>query len=159
MKSRAVWPILIGISAIIVDQLTKALALSKLQNTPGVFVIKKLYFDFQFQLSINKNLALSIPLQQAVIIILSSLIIIGLIWYLVKNYRSLSQFQHSLLLIITFSATSNLLDRIFRGGVVDFISFRLFNFQYAIFNLADTLIVGAIIIFLIKEILYNKKNI
>ena len=47
--------------------------------------------------------------------------------------------------LIIGGALGNLIDRVFRGYVVDFISFTLFNKEMAIFNVADilsSLIVG-----------------
>lgn len=40
----------------------------------------------------------------------------------------------------------NLLDRLLRGYVVDFLSFKLFNYNYPVFNVADVFIVVSIIL-------------
>ena len=41
----------------------------------------------------------------------------------------------------------NLIDRLFRGFVIDFIDLRFFNYQYPIFNLADSaMVIGVFLI-------------
>ena len=41
----------------------------------------------------------------------------------------------------------NLFDRIFYGYVIDYLDFRIFNFNFAIFNLADmAIVIGAILL-------------
>lgn len=44
------------------------------------------------------------------------------------------------LLMILSGALGNLIDRIFRGYVVDYLSFELFNISFPVFNFADMLI-------------------
>lgn len=51
-------------------------------------------------------------------------------------------------MLIVSGALGNLIDRIFRGYVIDFISFTLFNREMAIFNIADTLITFGIIMYI-----------
>ena len=58
-------------------------------------------------------------------------------------------FVISLSLIIS-GALGNLIDRIFRGYVVDFISFTLFNKEMAIFNIADIFITIGVTILLVR---------
>ena len=56
--------------------------------------------------------------------------------------------------MILSGAISNLLDRIFRNFVVDFIDLRIIGF--AIFNVADMLVVGGCIL-LIYQLFLNKE--
>lgn len=78
------------------------------------------------------------------------LIAIVLIWYLIKEIKTN---LNNRLSIISFSlvlggALGNLIDRVFRGYVVDYISFTLFNSEMAIFNMADIYITFGVLLLL-----------
>lgn len=78
------------------------------------------------------------------------LIAIVLIWYLIKEIKTN---LNNKLSIISFSlvlggALGNLIDRVFRGYVVDYISFTLFNSEMAIFNMADIYITFGVLLLL-----------
>ena len=54
----------------------------------------------------------------------------------------------------------NLIDRIVHGYVIDYLDFKIFNYNFPIFNIADTLIVISIIIIGISLIVgeYREQN-
>ena len=116
---------------ILIDQLTKLLVVSKnlyTENFGGAFGIGKRY----------------------VILILSIMIIIGIIIYLIKNKSNIKNYMPYALILA--GGISNLIDRIFRGYVIDFINVNIFNFPN--FNIADICITCGIcylVIVLIKE--------
>ena len=59
-----------------------------------------------------------------------------------------------LLNMILAGGISNLLDRIFRGYVIDYLDFKIFGYEAAIFNVADIFItigVFLMIIILFKD--------
>jgi signal peptidase II len=64
----------------------------------------------------------------------------------------LNNFQKTLLLVCLGASLSNFIDRIFRGGVVDYINF----FHFTTFNLADMLITSSVIIIILS--LFIKEN-
>lgn len=59
------------------------------------------------------------------------------------------------LLMILSGALGNLIDRIFRGYVVDYLSFELFSISFPVFNFADMLITFGTI-YLIYRIIKEK---
>ncbi len=77
----------------------------------------------------------------SVVILVSACII-----FIIKNYKKSSKLLIFCLTLVVSGGIGNLIDRIFRGGVVvDYIEVRLFNF--AIFNFADCCVtIGAIIL-------------
>lgn len=60
--------------------------------------------------------------------IVTILVCIILGFYFIKNYSSLNTIVKISFTMILAGAIGNLIDRIFRGFVVDFVSFRLFFF-------------------------------
>ena len=84
-----------------------------------------------------------------------------LIFYIVKEMKKNIDNNLSLLSfsLILGGAIGNLIDRIFRGYVVDFISFTLFKREMSIFNVADMyIIIGVILLIYIvlKEGKYER---
>lgn len=79
-----------------------------------------------------------------------------LIFYIVNEMKKNINNNLSLLsfCLILSGAVGNLIDRVVRGYVVDYISFTLFNKEMSVFNLADTYItIGVILLIyiIIKE--------
>lgn len=100
----------------------------------------------------NYNLALGLPFPKNVLIILMAAIILVLFFYLIKSYKS---GNISLIIPLTFiiaGAISNLLDRLFYGYVLDYIDISFFT----IFNLADIMITGGVIMLVCNQFCKNK---
>lgn len=84
-----------------------------------------------------------------IVTIISLLIIIALIIYMYNNKNSSSKFERLGYSLVLGGALGNLFDRLVYGYVIDFIDIYIFNYDYPIFNLADTFIViGVIILFI-----------
>ena len=64
--------------------------------------------------------------------------------------------------LILGGLVGNLIDRIFYGYVIDYLSFEIFGYSFAVFNLADSFIVISVILLIIDMILVEiesrKKN-
>lgn len=136
----------IGILFLLLDQITKYLIINKSFNIlPNI--LKLSYLE-------NTGIAFSMNLNNILTIIISILLIIFFLIILNKNYNKKSIIEKISLIFIITGATSNLLDRIFRKYVIDFIEIKLFDFPS--FNLADIYIVIGVLVFII---LINKMNI
>ena len=60
--------------------------------------------------------------------------------------------------LIISGALGNLIDRLFRGYVVDFFSFTIFKKEMAIFNVADSFITIGVIIYIIVLFMEGKNE-
>ena len=91
-------------------------------------------------------------------VILVSLVIISLIYFIYKNRNELTKLQiHSLLLILA-GGIGNLIDRLFRGAVVDFIDVGYKQvYRWPAFNIADSCVCIGVTLFIISILLFNKK--
>lgn len=108
------------------------------------FVIQEAFFT-------NENIAFGLELDMTMIYILTGVILFLMLGWLIYLYRKNLLVQILGLSLMIGGATSNLIDRVKLGHVIDYINFPYFS----IFNLADVMIVvGAcilIFIFLKKE--------
>lgn len=137
-----------------VDQTAKLIALSNLKPIGNIEFIKG-FMDFTFVE--NRGAAFGILEGQRWLFVLLTLavtaIIIGAFLKMPKN-REYNMVRASFVLILS-GALGNLIDRIFRGYVVDFFEFTFIS--YPVFNIADIyVVIGALflaylMIFVIKE--------
>ena len=78
------------------------------------------------------------------LILIGIIVLIGLFYYQRKfkeNKRNILAFS-----LLYAGIIGNLLDRIIYGYVIDFIDFKIFNYDYPVFNIADMCIVFGIIL-------------
>ena len=106
---------------------------------------------FSLTYVLNDGAAFSILASQTFIIILITLLCLAFVIYeLKKNLNDrVETIAYSL---IISGLLGNFVDRLIDGYVIDYLSFKIFNYNYPVFNLADILIVLGVIIMLIKEI-------
>jgi len=110
------------------------------------------YLVFRFapeKTVVNPHLAWGLPLPNAIIIALISIIIVFVVWYGLKHQRIISPG----IVLVLAGGISNLIDRINHGGVLDYINLS-FMPSFPTFNIADAIItIGAGII--IIEVLFG----
>ena len=89
-----------------------------------------------------------------------------IIYFLLINYIKKNEISRKIEIIalglILGGLVGNLIDRIFYGYVIDYLSFEIFGYSFAVFNLADSFIVISVILLIIDMILVEiesrKKN-
>ena len=83
-------------------------------------------------------------------------IVVGCFLILLAIFSDKNVFRISLGLISS-GALGNAIDRVYFGGVIDFIDFFIYNFHWPAFNFADIFITLGVI-FLLFDNIFNKKN-
>lgn len=147
--------IILSIIFIIIDQLSKIIIVNNLTNNKSIEVIKSFFY---LTYTNNKGAAFSILTGRRILLILVALIVIGvLIYYVIKNKIEGKVNKIALSLVIGGSI-GNLIDRILRGAVVDFIDIKIFGYNFPIFNLADTFIVIGVFLLIIEMFRKEHKN-
>ena len=145
--------IIISIILLCIDQISKLLVVNLLTKTNSIAIIKNFFYLTYIN---NDGAAFSILVGKRVLLILIAvLVIVMLIRYIKKNNIQNKLELVSISLIIGGSL-GNLIDRVVRGYVIDFLDFKIFNYNFPIFNLADTFIVIGVFLLLLKEI--RKEN-
>lgn len=143
---------------VVIDQILKFIVICNRDVLP-IQVIKNVV---QFSYQENFGIAFGIAAGGRSIFIIVNLVIIGIIIkFLSTQMTNLSELKKILLSIIIAGGIGNLIDRIFRGYVIDYIDFtQIINFP--IFNFADIMIVigtiGFAIVIIKDMIRENKEN-
>lgn len=139
-----------GISFIwvLLDQFSKLLITVKLNMYQSINIIEP-YIKITY--IHNKGAAWGILDNKLYIInIISIISAIYLVKYLYDYKDRLNLFTITAFSFLFGGLIGNLLDRIFRGHVIDFIDILIFRYNFPVFNLADSLIViGTILITII----------
>ena len=141
---RGVLWILITVGVILIDQLTKYLAVEFLKPVDTVPIIRNV---LHLTYTTNKGAAFGMLKDHRwVFLVVSTVAIVLLGWYLWEK-RDAHPLLCTSLAFIVGGGIGNMIDRTVLGYVVDFIDFRLINF--AIFNGADSFVcVGCGMVFL-----------
>lgn len=130
---------------LIVDLLIKYFVSSYLEN---ITVIDN-FFSLNYVL--NDGAAFSIFASKTYFLIIITIVCFAfLIYELINNLNDkVKALGYSLALS---GLLGNFIDRLVDGYVIDYLSFKIFNYSFPIFNFADILIVVGILIVLFKEI-------
>ena len=143
------------ILGVLVDALTKYLAVKHLKGEDPVPLWRGV---LRFSYVENPGAAWGMLADHRwVFMVFSALAIAVIVVYLIRRDPPLSLYL-SLSLILS-GGIGNMIDRTFRGVVVDFIEFYLFEFP--VFNVADCLVVigaGLLIVWLIVDTVREKKK-
>lgn len=140
---------------IALDQYTKWLALTFLSGKQPIVLIKGV---LELRFETNPGIAFSLlPGAWAVTILLTGVALLALLVVLMSGkFRTHKMVSISGTLILA-GGLGNLIDRVFRREVIDFVYFRIINF--AVFNLADScIVIGAAILLIYFIFLYKEEK-
>ncbi len=147
-------PLIVTILLIAIDQITKYIALINLKPISSTVFIKG-FMDFTFVE--NRGAAFGIlEGQRWFFVVITVTISVAIIYAFLKlpNKKEYMYLRVSLVLILS-GAIGNVIDRFFRGYVVDFFEFTFIN--WPVFNVADiyvvvgTILFAFLLLFVIKE--------
>ncbi len=145
--------LIISIAAIVLDQLSKLAALQYLQPIETKPLIETVFHLTYVE---NRGAAFGIFQNQRWIFIVLTVLVICLLLYAVFVKR----FRNRMFLVcgalVCGGAAGNLIDRIFRGFVVDMFDFRLIHFP--VFNVADICVCAGVILAGIYFVFFDKEN-
>lgn len=142
--------IIISILVAILDQIIKFIIDKKvlfIEVIPKLFNIHKVY---------NYGVAFSFLENKRYLILLFSLILIYFLFNLRKDLPKTKKYD-ILFGVILGGILGNLMDRVFRGYVIDYLETFIFGISFPIFNLADICITLGIILMVLIMSLGAKK--
>lgn len=151
MKKKIILAV-VSILIIMLDQISKLIMIDKNINIlPQVL---------SFSYTQNTGVAFGLISNNIIFVIIFNIVILGIIIkFLKENNESIDYTVLVSLILILSGGIGNLIDRILRGYVVDFIKFDFINFP--IFNVADisiTLGIFILVIVIVKQMILNKNE-
>lgn len=132
---------IIIIAVILFDQLSKVLTLKYLAPIKDIPIIKNVFHLTYVE---NRGAAFGMLQNQKIFFVITTIIILGAIYFYVRNNKP-NRFMAISLSLIVGGAIGNFIDRIRLGFVVDYFNFTLINFP--VFNIADSaVVIGAFLV-------------
>lgn len=149
---------ILSVSAIclIIDQILKFFIVNSFSVHEGISVIPN-FFSLMYVR--NTGAAWSILEGNYVFLVLASLIALGIIYMVFIKGKELTGIETILYGILIGGILGNLCDRISRGYVVDFLSFKVFGYPFPIFNFADICIVLSVMGILLLTFRGDKNDV
>lgn len=151
--------IYISILLILIDQISKVIIVKLIDINSGIELIKNFFY---LTYTHNTGAAFSILTGKRIFLILIAVVILIIIFNYLRKNKIESKIEKIAFALIIGGSIGNLLDRIVRGYVIDFLDFKIFGYDFPIFNLADTFIVIGVFLLLIitltrKEVKHDNR--
>ncbi len=131
------------------DQILKFIIRSKLVLNETINVIAN-FFNITYVE--NDGAAWNILSGNKIILILIALLVLFFIFYYFVFNKKLNKIEVIAYSLFIGGLLGNLWDRIFIGRVIDYFDFKIFGYNFPVFNLADICIVLGVLIIIINEI-------
>lgn len=139
---------IIAVLVLIIDQVSKSLIEIFFKLNESVVVIKDFFY---ITVAHNTGGAWSIFSDHSYLFIIASVIAILLLIKFMFGFKN--NLRNNIAFACLFGGIfSNLADRIFLGYVRDFLDFKIFGYDYPIFNIADVTIVIGVILLIVAVI-------
>lgn len=160
---------------VVIDQITKAIAVMFLKDKPAIPIIKDvfelkylentsaafgmdpislLHKVFQFEIfHTNPELYLNVRMGFFYLLTFVMIWLLGLLYLRISNEKRF-RYMDWIMIFMIAGAIGNLIDRVMQQYVVDFLYFKLINFP--IFNVADIYVTCAAIALLVLGLIYYK---
>ena len=149
--------IIIFLIIVLIDQVTKFYIASNFELYQSIEIIRG-FFNITYIRNSGVAFGMFSNLKGSFIqIVFIAIYIIAIISILIL-YRETHGYSHIALSLIFSGAIGNLIDRIFRGEVVDFMDFHWQNYHWPAFNVADSCITVGVGLLMISIIISNEQR-
>lgn len=133
-RYKNVYLLWLSVLVILVDQITKQLIVRNLDWYETIPLIPHLNLVHMKNTGAAFSMMASAP--PAFFVLLGTAVSAGILWWLRRNPRGQTLLATALSLIMG-GALGNVIDRVARGHVVDFVDFYVGSWHFAAFNVAD----------------------
>ncbi len=139
---------------LLLDIISKILVKSFIVINQSIILIPNF---FKLTYVLNDGAAFSILEGKQLFLIILGIAILLLLFYYLRR-ELLTNYKIIYYSMLIGGILGNLIDRIFLGGVVDFLDFNIFGYDAPIFNLADTFIVISVVLIIIEAFIGGKNE-
>ena len=147
---------IITLVLIIIDQLIKIIIKSNMKLYQEIKIIKNFFSIMYLK---NTGAAFSILENKTILLILFSVCFILIIGkFIKKESDNINKIELISLGMILGGVFGNLIDRIIYKGVIDYLSFKIINYNFPVFNLADICITIGAFILIVDSLFLRKKS-
>ncbi len=144
--------LIISVILVFIDQIIKyVIDLNMLLNS-SINIISGF---FRMTYVRNTGAAFSLFSDNQIFLIIITLVALFFMFYFLKN-KAFKMSETIIYSMILSGVLSNLVDRIFRGYVIDYLDFTIFKYDFPIFNLADIMIVVGCILLILFNFIGDK---
>lgn len=144
------------LAVVLLDQLSKSWAAAALNPAGSVPAVPGV-LDFRLLPNGNPGGAWGILSGRRGLLIAASAVLVIVILFLILSRRITDRASVAALTLVLAGGAGNLLDRIFRGCVVDFLQFSFWT-SFPIFNVADIAVTAGVLIFCVRVLLSGEKR-
>ena len=146
----------IAFITVLLDQLIKNGLLFFMNYGQSVTIIKNF---FNITLIGNTGAAFSILSSNTILLIIISVVVLNVLYFFFIKGKTLTDFEQVSYGLLIGGILGNLIDRILRMQVVDYLDFNIFGYNFPVFNLADIVIVISMILIVIQIIKGDKNEV
>ncbi|NMD69431.1 signal peptidase II [Bacillus sp. DNRA2] len=146
---------IIAFFVILLDQFTKWLIVKNLELGESITIIDQYLYITSHR---NRGAAWGILQGQMwFFYIITVIVIIGIIVYIQKVIKNKNRLTGISLALMLGGAIGNFIDRVARKEVVDFINTYIFEYDFPVFNIADSALVIGVILLMIQMLLEERQ--
>ncbi|RKP55290.1 signal peptidase II [Cohnella endophytica] len=158
---RRIWPVwayyVVAIVVFLIDYVSKKIVSHNIeQDKERISVLGDFFIISHIR---NRGAAFGMLQEQRwFFLIITVVVVVGILWYLHRSYRTGSMLLMFALSMILGGAVGNFLDRALFGEVVDFLQLNFGSYTFPIFNLADSAICIGVALVILDALLAMKQE-
>ena len=146
----------IAFITVLLDQLIKNGLLFFMNYGQSITIIKNF---FNITLIGNTGAAFSILSSNTILLIIISVVVLNVLYFFFIKGKTLTDFEQVSYGLLIGGILGNLIDRVLRMQVVDYLDFNIFGYNFPVFNLADIVIVISMVLIVIQIIKGDKNEV
>ena len=127
---------------VLIDQTVKLLIVSNMKIYESIPIIKN-FFSITYVR--NDGAAFSILRHKSNFLILITFLVLLFLFLYIQKQKEMKKNEAICFGLLLSGILGNLIDRLLSGQVIDYFDFKIFGFNYPVFNLADCFIVIGIL--------------